>query len=167
MTLLADLIKKRESRVIATATPATPATKVEKVAKVAKVARVNLQTDHTAEPDKAEKLHELDLLIEYVAANNGFSEEDIIEAKNHAIKDVKHALTSFRALARTVRRNRVMDLLQANPDAPRAVYADTDSNPLKVILAIAVRHVAVTEMAIPRDKYDPWKIMTVLDGVVH
>jgi len=65
------------------------------------------------------------------------------------------------------RQEKVMALLQANPDVPRAVYADTDSDPLNVILAIAVRHVAVTEMTIPREKYDPWRLMTVLDGEVH
>ena len=54
--------------------------------------------DHTAEPDKAEKLHELSLLIEYVAASEGFLDEDIIEAKHYANKDIENALVSFRAL---------------------------------------------------------------------
>ncbi len=119
MTLLADLIKKRESRVIATATPATPATKVEKVAKVAKVARANLQTDHTPEPAKDEKLLELDSLIQYVAVHEDFSEEATAEAKFLASKDVELALTSFRALARTIRRDKVTELLQASPESPR------------------------------------------------
>ena len=119
MTLLAELIQKRESRVIATATPATRATKIENIAKLAKVARVNLQTDHTAEPDKAEKLHELDSLIQYIAEHNDFSEEDIEEAKFHATRDIENALTSFRALARTIRRDKVTELLQASPESPR------------------------------------------------
>jgi len=65
------------------------------------------------------------------------------------------------------RQEKVMALLQENPDVPRVVYADTDSDPLNVILAIAVRHVAVTEMTIPRDKYDSWRLMAVLDEEVH
>jgi len=106
MTLLADLIKKRESRVIATATPATPATpatKVEKVAKVAKVARVNLQTDHTAEPTRVEKMHEIHLLANFVGANENWTEEELFEAKSNAENDLENALLSFRALAKVIK----------------------------------------------------------------
>jgi len=60
-----------------------------------------------------------------------------------------------------------MELLQANPEAPRALYTDAESDSKNVILAIAVRHLAVTEMAIPREKYNPLKLKTVLDGEVH
>jgi len=106
--ILSALRQEEESRVIA-----IPATKV------AKVARVNPQTDQTAEPDKAEKLHELSLLIEYVAEHNDFSESNIEEAKFHATRDIENALTSFRALARTIRRDKVTELLQASPESPR------------------------------------------------
>ena len=167
MTLLAELIRKRGSKVIATATPATPATKVEKVAKVAKVAVANPQTDQTVEPTKAEKLHELNLLIQYVTSRNGFANEDIIEAKYHATKDVENALISFRALAKNVRRDRVMELLRANPEVPRAVYTDTQSDPNNVILTIAIRRVCVCEMLIDKSKYNPWEIMTVFGKELH
>ncbi len=157
---LKRLDKKRESRAIATAIPST------------KVAGVNLQID--PEPTKAEKLqaprskeHELDSLIEYVAAGNNFSAEDIIEAKHYATKDVENALTSFRALARDIRRDRVMEMLIASPGSMRAVYTDTFSDPNNVILAIAVRNGAVAEMLIPRSQYDPFKLMSALDGEVH
>jgi len=162
---LKRLDKKRESRAIATAIPAIPSIKI---------AGVNLQTDHTPEPTKAEKLqaprskeHELDSLIEYVAAGNNFSAEDIIEAKHYATKDVENALTSFRALARDIRRDRVMEMLIASPGSMRAVYTDTFSDPNNVILAIAVRNGAVAEMLIPRSQYDPFKLMSALDGEVH
>jgi len=114
-----------------------------------------------------EKLLELNSLIQYVAKENDFSEFDREEAKFYANKDVELALTSFRALARDIRRDRALELLQANPDVPRALYTDTESDPNNVILAIAVRHVAVTEMTVPRVKYDPWKLITILDGEVH
>ncbi len=114
-----------------------------------------------------EKLHELDLLIQYVAEHNDFSEADIEEAKYHANKEVELALTSFRALARDIRRDRALAILQANPDVPRALYTDTESDAKNIILAIAVRHVAVTEMTIPREKYDPWRLITVLDKEIH
>jgi len=128
MTLLADLIKKRESRVVATAIPAIRAIPATKIAKIAKVARVNLQTDHTPEPTTAEKLHELSLLVEYVAENNGFSDEDIIEAKSNAENDLENALLSFRELARAVRQVKVLALLEADSGLQRAIYADTTSN---------------------------------------
>ncbi len=57
-----------------------------------------------------------------------------------------------------------MELLQASPESLRAVYIDSDSDPKNIILAIAVRHVAVAEMTVPRVKYDPWKMITILDG---
>ncbi|MCH6585160.1 MAG: hypothetical protein IH810_04920, partial [Proteobacteria bacterium] len=120
MTLLADLIKKRESRAVATATFAIPATKPTFVATVATVARAKPQTDHTPEPDKAEKLHELSLLIEYVAENNGFSDEDIIEAKSNAENALENALVCFRELAADCRLLKVNALLESNPGSLRA-----------------------------------------------
>jgi len=170
MTLLAELIKKRESRAIATAIPAIPAIPSTKIAKIAKIARVNpkvVESDGVAnsggkvakvagvnlqidpEPTKAEKLLELDSLIQYIAVANDFSGYDIEEAKYNATRDMENALTSFRALARDIRRDRALELLQANPDVPRALYTDTESDLNNVILAIAVRHVAVTEMTVP------------------
>jgi hypothetical protein len=68
---------------------------------------------------------------------------------------------------REARKERVMALLQENPDAPRAIYADTDSDPLNVVLVTAVRHVAVSEMTVPRVKYDPWRLITILDKEIH
>ena len=190
MTLLADLIRKRESRVIATAIPAIPAipsTKIAKiarvnpkvvqsdgvansegkVAKVAKVAGVNLQTDHTPEPTKAEKLLELDSLIQYIAEANDFSESDIGEAKYNATRDIENALISFRALARDIRRDRVMEMLIASPGSMRAVHIDSDSDPKNIILAIAVRNIAVAEMEIPRDRYSSWGMMNILNTELH
>jgi len=167
MALLADLIKKRESRVIATATPATRATPATKVAKVAKVARVNLQTDHTVESPKDEKLLELNSLIRYIAEHNDFSEEDIEEAKFHATRDVENALTSFRALAKDIRRDKVIERLQAFPESLRAVFIDADSDPKNIILAIGLRHVSISEMTVPRSKWDPFKMITILDVGVH
>jgi len=160
MTLLADLIKKRESRVVATAIPATPATKV---AKVAKVARVNLQTDHTPEPTTAEKLHELDLLIEYVAISEGFSNEDIIEAKYHAENDLENALLSFRELARAVRQVKVLNILKENPESQRAVYADTTSSSRDVIITVAILGHATCDFRVSKTKYNPFQLLDLIE----
>ncbi len=51
-----------------------------------------------------EKLLELNSLIQYIAEREDFSETDIEEAKFHATRDIENALTSFRALARDIRR---------------------------------------------------------------
>jgi len=163
MTLLADLIKKRESRAVATATFAIPATKPTFVATVATVARAKPQTDHTPEPTRAEKLHELDLLIEYVAASEGFSDEDIIEAKSNAENDLENALLSFRELARAVRQVKVLALLEADSGLQRAIYADTSSNQHDVILAIAIWGYATCEVRISKARYDPFQLLDQIE----
>jgi len=160
MTLLADLIKKRESRVIATVTPATPATKV---AKVAKVARVNLQTDHTAEPTRVEKMHEIHLLANFVGTNENWTEEELFEAKSNAENDLENALLSFRELARAVRQVKVLALLEADSGLQRAVYADTSSNQHDVILAIAVFGYATCEVRISKARYDPFQLLDLIE----
>jgi len=178
MTVLADLIKKRSSERVATAIPAIPAIPATKIAKIATIAIANpkvpqVEDKEVSTPNRAarkfsnEELQELYSLIEYVGANNNFSNEDITEAKFHARKDVELALISFRALARTIRRDGVMGLLQASPESLRAAHIDADSDPKNIILTIGLRHVAVAEMAIPREKYTPWKMMNILNTEVH
>jgi len=164
MTLLADLIKKRESRVIATATPATRATPATKVAKVA---RVNPQTDHTAEPDKAEKLHELNLLVNFVGTSKDWTEEELFEARNNAENDLENALLSFRELARAVRQVKVLALLEADSGLQRAIYADTSSNQHDVILAIAVFGYATCEVRISKARYDPFQLLDLIEKYGH
>ena len=114
-----------------------------------------------------EKLHELDLLIEYVAANNGFSDEDIIEAKNNAENDVENALLSFRALARAVRRVKVLELLEQNPDIQRAIYTDATSNEHYVTLAIAIWGYATCEVRISKASYDPSQLLDLIEKYGH
>jgi len=69
--------------------------------------------------------------------------------------------------AREIRRDKAFAMLEANPNSRRVVHTDTQNDKNSVILTIAVRNIAVTEMAIPREKYNPWKLMTVLDEAVH
>lgn len=69
---------------------------------------------------------------------------------------------------REARRQIVIDMLEAEPDTPRAIYTDTDSDPHNVILAIAVRSVAMRgvaacEMTIPKATYDPWQLLLLLE----
>ena len=64
---------------------------------------------------------------------------------------------------REMRRQKVIAMLDAAPGTQRAIYPDTDSDPLNVILAIAIRHVATCEMAIPKAKYDPWRLLELIE----
>jgi len=61
------------------------------------------------------------------------------------------------------RRQKVIAMLDAAPGTQRAIYADTDSDPLNVILAVAIRHVATCEMLIPKAKYDPWRLLELIE----
>jgi len=130
MTLLADLIRKRKPREVATAIPAIPAThegdKKGEIAKIATVAVANLQTHETVEP----------------------------------ASDIQQK----------IRRLKVLAMLEANPDKQRAVYADTESDQDNVILTIAVRHLATCEMLIPKDRYDPFRLLELIEqhgGSIH
>lgn len=65
---------------------------------------------------------------------------------------------------REARRQKAIAMLEAAPDIKRAIYTDTDSDPHNVILAIAVRACQQTcEMLIPKAKYDPWKLLELVE----
>ncbi len=164
MTLLADLIRKRESRVLATAIRAIRATPATKVAKVAKVARVNLQTDQTEEPTRVEKMHEVNLLVNFVGANEGWTEEEILIARERAQNDLENALLSFRELAADCRLVKVNAMLKANPGSLRALYTDTQSDPNNVILTVAIRGMAACEMHISKKKFDAFQLLALIEA---
>ncbi len=60
-----------------------------------------------------------------------------------------------------------MEMLIASPESMRAVHIDSDSDPKNIILAIAVRNVAISEMVVSRSQWDPFKMLNILDGEVH
>lgn len=65
---------------------------------------------------------------------------------------------------REARRQKVIAMLERYPDTQRAIYTDTGSDPHNVILAIAVRACQQTcEMLIPKAKYDPWKLLELIE----
>ncbi len=63
------------------------------------------------------------------------------------------------------RRQKVIAMLNAAPNTQRAIYADIDGDPHNVILAVAVRHPtpATCEMLIPKAKYDPWRLLELVE----
>jgi hypothetical protein len=64
---------------------------------------------------------------------------------------------------REARRQKVIAMLDAAPDTQRAIYADTDSDPHNVILAIAVRHIATCDMLILKEKYDAFRLLELIE----
>lgn len=62
------------------------------------------------------------------------------------------------------RRQKVIAMLQAEPDTPRAICVDANSDPHNVIVTVAVRACRQTcEMLIPRDKYDPFVLRQLME----
>ena len=68
-------------------------------------------------------------------------------------------------LQREDRRKKAIALLEAAPGTQRAVYVDPDSDPDNIILAVAVRYPtgATCEMLIPKAKYDPWRLLELIE----
>lgn len=62
------------------------------------------------------------------------------------------------------RRNCVLQMLDENPQLKRAVIDDAESNPLNVILTIAIRHIGTFEMMIPIEKFDGMAILVAIDN---
>ena len=62
------------------------------------------------------------------------------------------------------RRERLCKMMDED-DAERIYYwiTDADSDPCCVILAIGIRGVGTCEMRIPKEKYDPFLLMEILD----
>ena len=62
------------------------------------------------------------------------------------------------------RRQKVIKMLDAAPGTQRAIYTDTDSDPHYVILTVAVRACQQTcELLIPKAKYDPWRLLELIE----
>lgn len=65
---------------------------------------------------------------------------------------------------RETRRQKVIAMLEAAPGTQRAIYVDDASDPLNIIVAVAVRNLATCEMLIPKvTKYDPWRLLELIE----
>lgn len=91
---------------------------------------------------------------------------DISPADNlppELVKQLKQSKTEILIeLQREIRREKTIAMLQATPSTQRAIYTDIDSDPLNVILTVAVRNLATCEMLIPKAKYDPWRLLQLI-----
>jgi hypothetical protein len=71
---------------------------------------------------------------------------------------------SRQALHSEAQRQKVIAMLNADPNLERAILTDTDSDPHFVILSIAVRSCNQTcEMQIDKATYDPWALLELIE----
>ena len=55
-------------------------------------------------------------------------------------------------------------MLEANPEIRHAWLTDDQGHPEYVIVAFAIRHVGTSELSIPREKYDGFKLLEIIDA---
>ena len=77
----------------------------------------------------------------------------------------KHKPAIIAELKREERRLKVLAMLADKPDSQRAIITDLDSDPDNVILTIAIRDVATSEMLIPKYKYDGLALLEMLHSL--
>lgn len=65
--------------------------------------------------------------------------------------------------AAEARRQRVLAMLAERPGARYAVLTHDPGAPDHVILTLAIRGVATCEMSIPRDRYDPFLLLDLIE----
>jgi len=68
------------------------------------------------------------------------------------------------------RRQRVLAMLAERPGTRYAVLTDTEADSEAVIVALAIRDVATCEPRIPRQKYDPFLLLELVErhgGTIH
>ena len=61
------------------------------------------------------------------------------------------------------RREKVLAMLEADPSITRAVIDCHVTDPLNVILTIAIRHIGTVELMLPKASYDGMAILIKLD----
>ena len=67
-----------------------------------------------------------------------------------------------RADARERRRQKVLAILEANPELTHAWHTDDSTDPVTV--AVAVRGIGAAELAIDADRFDPFALVEVTHG---
>ena len=80
----------------------------------------------------------------------------------------KHKPVILAELKREDRCKQILAMLADKPETQRAFITDMDSDPENVILTMAIRNVATFEMEIPKDKYDPFMLLELINkGLVQ
>lgn len=81
-----------------------------------------------------------------------------------AHKDELLAALEHEQSALITRRRDVLAMLDENPDVRYAWLTDASAHPDRVIVALAIRGVASCELSIARHRYDPQKLLELIDG---
>ncbi len=80
----------------------------------------------------------------------------------------KHKPAILAELKREERRLKVLAMLTENPDSQRAIITDLNNDSGNVILTIAIRDQYTFEMQIPKDKYDAFTLLEMINkGLVQ
>ena len=72
--------------------------------------------------------------------------------------------------AAEARRQRVLAMLEAHPGTRYAALTDMQTDREVVLLTLAIRGQATCELLIPRDRYDPFLLLDLIErhgGTVH
>jgi len=114
-----------------------------------------------------EKERELDLLVDFVATSNNFTEQEVFEGRKNALNDLDSALVCFRELAAACRVVKANAILAENPEQQRAIFTDIDSDPNNVILTIALRGLSICVVHISKARYDPFQLLDLIEKYGH
>ena len=62
-----------------------------------------------------------------------------------------------------VRLAKVLAMLEADPQLSRALHVDVHDDQHNAIITIAVRGVVTCELLVPKDKFDAWQLIALVD----
>jgi hypothetical protein len=67
------------------------------------------------------------------------------------------------------RRQKALAMLDVDPMLKRVVHVDVDADRDNAILTIAIRHIATCEMLVPKERFDAWQLLALVDemGGIH
>jgi len=114
-----------------------------------------------------EREQELDLLVDFVATSNNFTEQEVFEGRKNARNDLDSAFICFRELAAACRLVKANARLEAAPRLLRAVFTDIESDPNYAIITIATRNMASCEMRVPKSEYCPFRLLALVESHGH
>ena len=120
---------------------------------------------------------EITRLVRLFSTSLGFSQKDADEALQVALAHPQNALTFYRREVERLgdpevcaRRTRVLEMLADHPEARYAVLTHDPGQPQDVTLTLGVRGQATCELRIPKDRYDPFLLLDLIErhcGTVH
>lgn len=86
-----------------------------------------------------------------------------VSAPSEHISRIEGAANDPANPAAEARRQRVLAMLAAQPEARYAVLTDSESDPVAVIVVLAIRGRATCELLMPRDKYDGLLLLDLIE----